>query len=75
MQEWLLAHDPVAAAVRSPAEFEQDLTAAGNPMRRPQARQAFDLWRTALTGEHRAAGWRGERRGYAEFLGGRLAPG
>ena len=31
MQEWLLAHDPVAAAVRSPAEFEQDLTVAGEP--------------------------------------------
>jgi salicylate hydroxylase len=74
MQEWLLAHDPVAAAVRSPAEFEQDLVAAGNPLRRPQARRAYDLWRTALTGEHRAAGWLGERRGYAEFLRGRLRP-
>jgi salicylate hydroxylase len=74
MQEWLLAHDPVAAAARSPAEFEQNLIVAGNPMRRPQARQAFELWRTALTGEHRAAGWLGERRGYAEFLRGRLLP-
>ena len=74
MQEWLLAHDPVEAAVRSPAEFEQDLIVAGNPMRRPQARRAFDLWRTALTGEHRAAGWVGERRGYAEFLRDRLRP-
>ena len=74
MQEWLLAHDPVAAATRSPAEFEQNLNVAGNPMRRPQARRAFDLWRTALTGEHRAAGWLGERRGYAEFLRGRLHP-
>jgi 2-polyprenyl-6-methoxyphenol hydroxylase-like FAD-dependent oxidoreductase/acetyl esterase/lipase len=72
MQEWLLAHDPVAAAVQSAAEFEQNLLGAGNPMRRPQARQAFDLWRTALTGEHRAAGWLGERRGYAQFLRGRL---
>ena len=31
MQEWLLAHDPVAAAVRSPAEFEQNLIVAGQP--------------------------------------------
>jgi len=74
MQEWLLAHDPVAAAARSPAEFEQHLSAPANPMGRPQARRAFDLWRTALTGEHRAAGWLGERRGYAEFLRGRLHP-
>ena len=44
-------------------------------MRRPQARRAFDLWRTALTGEHRAAGWLGERRGYAEFLQRPTAPG
>src|ERR1700733_6257750 len=43
-------------------------------MLRPESRHAFDLWRTALTGEHRAAGWLGERRGYAEFLRGRLLP-
>ena len=67
MQEWLLAHDPVAAAQQSAAQFEQNLVVPGNPMRRPQARRAFDLWRTALTGEHRAAGWLGERRGYAEI--------
>jgi salicylate hydroxylase len=74
MQEWLLGHDPVAAAAQSPAEFEQNLIVAGNPMRRPQARRAFDLWQSALTGEHRAAGWLGERRGYAEFLQSRLRP-
>src|SRR5580692_1184147 len=69
MQEWLLAHDPVAAATRSPAEFEElerKVVVPDNPMLRPESRQAFDLWRTALTGEHRAAGWLGERRGYAE---------
>jgi salicylate hydroxylase len=74
MQEWLLAHDPVAVARQSVAEFEQSLAVPGNPMRRPEARQAFDLWRGALTGEHRAAGWLGERRGYAEFVRGRLHP-
>ena len=74
MQEWLLAHDPVAAARQSPAEFEQSLAVPGNPMRRPEARRAFDLWRGALTGEHRAAGWLGERQGYAEFVRDRLHP-
>jgi salicylate hydroxylase len=67
MQEWLLAHDPVAAAQQSAAEFQQNLAGPGNPLRRPAARRAFDAWRGALTGEHRAAGWLGERRGYAEF--------
>jgi salicylate hydroxylase len=74
MQEWLLAHDPVAAARQSPAEFEQNLAVPGNPMRRPESRRAFDRWRTALTVEHRAAGWLGERRGYAEFVRGKLHP-
>jgi salicylate hydroxylase len=74
MQEWLLAHDPVAAARQSPAEFEQNLAVPGNPMRRPESRRAFDLWRTALTVEHRATGWLGERQGYAEFVGGKLHP-
>ena len=70
MQEWLLAHDPVAAAEQSAAEFERNLVVPGNPMRRPESRRAFDLWRGALTGEHRAAGWLGERQGYAEFARG-----
>ena len=74
MQEWLLAHDPVAAAQQSAAQFEQNLAVPGNPMRRPQARRAFDLWRTALTVEHRATGWLGERQGYAEFVRGTLHP-
>jgi salicylate hydroxylase len=74
MQEWLLAHDPVAAARQSPAEFGQNLAVPGNPMRRPESRRAFDLWRTALTVEHRATGWLGERRGYAEFVRGKLHP-
>jgi salicylate hydroxylase len=75
MQEWLLAHDPVAAARQSPEEFGRNLVVPGNPMRRPKSRRAFDLWRTALTGEHRAAGWLGEREGYAEFVRGKLRPG
>jgi 2-polyprenyl-6-methoxyphenol hydroxylase-like FAD-dependent oxidoreductase/acetyl esterase/lipase len=74
MQEWLLAHDPVAAAQQSPEEFAQRLAVPGNPMRRPESRRAFDLWRGALTGEHRAAGWLGERQGYAEFVRDKLQP-
>ena len=74
MQEWLLAHDPVAAAHQPAAEFERSLAVPGNPMRRPEARRAYDLWRSALTGEHRAAGWLGERQGYAEFVRDRLRP-
>jgi salicylate hydroxylase len=70
MQEWLLAHDPVEAARQSPAQFEQNQVVPGNPMRRPESRRAFDQWRAALTVEHRATGWLGERRGYAEFLRG-----
>jgi salicylate hydroxylase len=74
MQEWLLAHDPVAAAEQSPAQFEQGRAVAANPMGRTESRRAFDLWRTALTGEHRAAGWLGERRGYADFVRSKLRP-
>jgi salicylate hydroxylase len=74
MQEWLLAHDPVAAANQSPAEFERNLVTAGNPLIRPESRRAFDLWRAALTGEHRATGWLGERAGYAEFVRDKLLP-
>jgi salicylate hydroxylase len=77
MQEWLLAHDPVAAALKSTAEFqdlERKVADSGNPLLRPESRQAFDRWRTALTGEHRATGWLGERRGYAEFLKRELPP-
>jgi len=74
MQEWLLAHDPVAAALESPAEFERNLVVPHNPMGRPESRRAFDLWRAALTGEHRAAGWLGERQGYAEFVRRKLQP-
>jgi salicylate hydroxylase len=74
MQEWLLAHDPVAAADQSPEEFARNLVVPGNPMLRPESRRAFDRWRAALTGEHRAAGWLGERAGYAEFVRGTLHP-
>jgi salicylate hydroxylase len=74
MQEWLLAHDPVTAALQSAAEFERSREVPGNPMRRPQARRAWDLWRTALTVEHRSTGWLGERAGYAEFVRRELHP-
>ena len=62
MREWLLAHDPVSDAaddVHKPA---------GRRLRRAEARRAFDAWQGALTLEHRANGWLGEREGYAEFM-------
>jgi salicylate hydroxylase len=37
-------------------------------LRRAEARRAFDAWQGALTLEHRANGWLGEREGYAEFM-------
>jgi salicylate hydroxylase len=74
MQEWLLAHDPVAAARQSATEFARSQAAAANPLLRPEARRAFDLWRGALTVEHRAGGWLGERQGYAAFIRDRLQP-
>lgn len=68
MAEWLLGHDPVGAALQSAAEFDRTLLVPANPLRRPESRRAFELWRTALTAENRAAGWTGERAGYADFL-------
>lgn len=68
MAEWLLGHDPVGAALQPAAEFDRTLLVPANPMRRPESRRAFELWRTALTAENRAAGWTGERAGYADFL-------
>ncbi|MGH2849803.1 MAG: alpha/beta hydrolase, partial [Solirubrobacteraceae bacterium] len=39
-----------------------------NPLERPQARRAFELWRAALTLEDRSGLWRGERAGYERFM-------
>ncbi|HEX4035621.1 MAG TPA: alpha/beta hydrolase fold domain-containing protein [Solirubrobacteraceae bacterium] len=63
LRDWFLIHDPVAAAAAlgTPAA---DLRA----LKRPQARRAFDLWRSALSLEDRCNGWLGERAGYAAFL-------
>jgi salicylate hydroxylase len=61
---WLYSHDPVAAA-RAPIEVAR---APANPLRRPEARAAYELWRGALTIEDRSGLWRGERAGYARFM-------
>ncbi|HEY1669079.1 MAG TPA: FAD-dependent monooxygenase [Trebonia sp.] len=72
MQEWLLAHDPVAAARQKPAEFARNLAVPGNPLRRPESRRAFDLWRAARApGGGLARGAPGLRRVRA----GQVAPG
>ena len=67
---WLYAHDPVAAA----AQPMPVAAAQANPLRRPAAREAFELWRTALTLEDRSGLWRGERAGYERFLLDRCPP-
>ena len=61
---WLYAHD-AAAEVTRPIAVAQ---AQANPLRRPEARAAFELWRTALTLEDRSGLWLGERAGYERFL-------
>ncbi|HEX4034074.1 MAG TPA: alpha/beta hydrolase fold domain-containing protein [Solirubrobacteraceae bacterium] len=61
---WLYSHDAVAVA-RAPVEVARP---SANPLTRPEAREAFDLWRGALTIEDRSGLWRGERAGYARFM-------
>ena len=61
---WLYSHDAVAVA-RAPVEVARP---PANPLQRPEARAAFDLWRGALTIEDRSGLWRGERAGYARFM-------
>ena len=63
MRAWLLGHDPVAAAESA----DGDGGAAREPLR-PAARRAFAAWRSALSAEHRAGGWRGEREGFEQFM-------
>ena len=63
MREWLLAHDPVADA-QSPSPPDGD----GGALSRPAARRAHAAWQGALSLEHRAGGWTGERDGFEEFM-------
>ncbi len=63
MREWLLGHDPVAAA-----EFPDAQAGGAVPRRRAQAQRAYEAWHSALSLEHRAGGWVGERAGYQEFM-------
>jgi salicylate hydroxylase len=61
---WLYEHDPITAAA-APVEVAK---AQANPMRRGDARKAFELWRTALTLEDHSGLWPGERSGYERFM-------
>jgi salicylate hydroxylase len=63
MREWLLGHDPVADA-----QSQGDGDQAESPLRRASARRAYDAWKGALSLEHHAVGWLGERAGYEEFM-------
>jgi len=60
-------HDVVAAANQS---LEELLAASHqvNPLRRPEARRAFEQWRTAITPQENARGWTGQREGYDRFF-------
>jgi salicylate hydroxylase len=61
---WLYGHDAVGAA-EAPLPVQ---TANGNPMDRPEAQRAFEMWRDALALEDRSRLWVGEREGYERFL-------
>jgi salicylate hydroxylase len=61
---WLFGFDPVAAAEAPVRPVEMET----NPLRRPEARLAFDRWRDALTVEDHAGLWTGQRAGYERFL-------
>ena len=60
---WQYGHDAGAEA-----DAETSTAIATNPLIRPQARRAFDAWRTALTLEDHAGLWPGQRAGYERFL-------
>jgi len=63
---WLWEYDPVAMAMAP--EPPPIVGTAPNPLRRPEARRAFDLLRNALTLDDRSRQWVGEREGYDRFL-------
>jgi 2-polyprenyl-6-methoxyphenol hydroxylase-like FAD-dependent oxidoreductase/acetyl esterase/lipase len=75
MAEWLLSHDPVAAARQAADDFALAGTEPRCRLRRPEARAAFELWRTLWTVDHRSQGWLGQRAGWAAFQERELAPG
>jgi salicylate hydroxylase len=70
---WMYKHDVVAAG-NKPLEELRAESAQVNPLRRPEARQAFDQWQHALTPQDNARGWIGQREGYARFFKNGFAP-
>jgi salicylate hydroxylase len=63
---WLWEYDPVAMATAP--EPPPIVGTAPNPLKRPEARRAFDLLRNALSLDDRSRQWVGEREGYDRFL-------
>jgi salicylate hydroxylase len=63
---WIYTYDAEAAAAKSISEIES-AKRQDNPLQRPEARRAFDLWRGALTVDDNAHGWFGQRRGFDRF--------
>lgn len=62
---WLYGYDEVSESARPLEEFMAD---HGNPLRRAEARRAFDMWRSAVQPEDIAGGWDKERDAFTRFM-------
>src|SRR5690606_4949839 len=62
---WLYRYDEVRESEKTLNEFNADYA---NPLRRADARKAFDLWRAAVQPEHVAEGWEKEREAFTLFM-------
>jgi len=65
---WLSKYDPVAVAGIS---LDEEIAASGaeqNAPQRPEARNAYEQLKRAITAEDRVTGWHGERIAYERFL-------
>ena len=64
---WLYCHDEVTESAKP---YQAYLNEHRNPLRRPEARRAFELWRSAVQAEDVALGWMGEREAFRRFTDG-----
>lgn len=64
---WLYCHDEVAESAKPLDVF---LRAHGNPLRRPEARRAYEMWKAAAQPEDIAAGWTSERAAFRRAMAG-----
>ncbi len=61
---WMAGYNAEASLDLSIEEVTRPAGDLVNPLKRPEARRAFDFWRNALTVEDRSRGWMGERAGF-----------